>query len=278
MQTRNTNILSKFSAVRRIKLGPKRKLPFVQQMEWSDCGAACLAMLLGYFQKNVPLARVREEFGLSRDGVSAKNIVEVGRRFGLVGRGVKLDIEQLSLLKRGAILHWEFRHFVVFDRLVGKKVRILDPAQGPRDVPLDEFARCFTGVALEFEPGQAFAPESGQGSFGKLRRYAAELLGERRVFVRIVAISLLLRVLALVVPLLTSVIVDQVVPRSDKDLLLVAALAVVSMTMFNAVCKLVARICSCTFAWFSTSGRRWAFWITWCDSRSGSFSSVQTAT
>ncbi len=232
-------IAGRFPALRRIGFGGAPKIPFVQQMEWTDCGAACLAMVLGYYGRTVALARVRDELGLARDGVTARNILEAGTRLGLIGRGVKVDIEKLPLLARGSILHWEFNHFVVFDRVKNGAVRIFDPAVGVRDIPLPQFADSFTGVALELSPAPDFRSQTGAGNLSRLRRYARELLSERRVFDRIVIISLLLRALALVLPLLTSVIVDQVVPRSDYNLLMVAGLAVVMMVGFNAISEVM---------------------------------------
>jgi len=232
-------IVDRFPALRRIGVGGARKIPFVQQMEWTDCGAACLAMILGYHGREVPLARVRAELGLARDGVTARNILEAGTRLGLIGRGVKVDVHQLPLLTRGSILHWEFNHFVVYDRLDKGKVRILDPAVGVRDVPVVQFAESFTGVALELSPAPDFRKQKGDGNLSRLRRYARELLSERRVFNRIVVISLVLRCLALVLPLLTGVIVDQVVPRADYNLLLVAGIAVGMMVAFNALSEVM---------------------------------------
>lgn len=109
---------SRFPGLKKIGLGRRQKIPYVQQMEWTDCGAACLAMVLGYHGAEIPLARVRAELGLARDGVSARNIVEAGTRLGLIGRGVKVEIDQLELLSRASIIHWEFNHFVVFDRVL----------------------------------------------------------------------------------------------------------------------------------------------------------------
>ena len=231
---------TRFPALRRIGLGGgERKVPFVQQMEWTDCGAACLAMVLSFHGRDVPLARVRDELGLARDGVTARNILEAGARLGLIGRGVKVDLDRLPMLARGSVLHWEFNHFVVYDGVGKNGVRILDPAVGVRDVPLDRFADSFTGVALELSPAPDFRQQKGAGNLSRLRRYARELMSERTVFNRIVVISLLLRILALVLPLLTSVIVDQVVPRSDYNLLVVAGLAVGMMVVFNAVCEVM---------------------------------------
>ena len=236
---KNKSFAERFPSLRRIGFGKRNTLPMIQQMEWTDCGAACLTMILGYHGKHVPLARIRDELGLARDGVSARNILEAGTRLGLVGRGVKVSMEQIDLLSEGSVLHWEFNHFVVFAGMRKGKVRIHDPAIGVRDIPLEVFADSFTGVALEFSPAPEFTKEKSTGSMARLKRYGKELISEKKVFTRIVIVSLLLRCLALVMPLLTSVIVDQVVPRTDYNLLLVASLAVVFMVLFKAICDIM---------------------------------------
>jgi hypothetical protein len=63
------------------------KVPFVQQLEATDCGAACLTMVLGHLGRDVPLDEVREAAGVSgRDGVDANAIVRAAEWYGLRSR------------------------------------------------------------------------------------------------------------------------------------------------------------------------------------------------
>ena len=106
--------------------------------------------------------------------MSAKAILDTAERYGLGGRGIKVDISQIALLKTGTILHWEFNHFLVFERIVKDGVRVVDPATGPRDVPLAQFAKAFTGVAIELVPTPALhEAEVREGPAQALRRRAA---------------------------------------------------------------------------------------------------------
>ena len=71
--------LEKLSRARR-----GQKVPFVQQLEVTDCGAACLAMVLGHLGRDVNLDEVREAAGGSaRDGVDAQSIVRAAEWYGL---------------------------------------------------------------------------------------------------------------------------------------------------------------------------------------------------
>jgi ATP-binding cassette subfamily B protein len=86
-------IVASFPALARLGFArSKRTVPFVQQLEWTDCGAASLCMVMSYHGKQVKLAEVREAMGIGRDGVSAKSILDTAERYGLGGRGIKVDI------------------------------------------------------------------------------------------------------------------------------------------------------------------------------------------
>ena len=71
----------------------RRRIPYVQQMEAADCGAACLAMVLGYHGRHVPLKEARQMVGSGRGGVTARSILHAARHYGLHGRGVRLEAE-----------------------------------------------------------------------------------------------------------------------------------------------------------------------------------------
>jgi ATP-binding cassette subfamily B protein len=194
-------------------------------------------MVLGYHGKQVSLDEVRQAVGVGRGGSSADSLLRVGQAYGLRGRAVRADIEDLETLPRSAILHWKFNHFVVFDRLNGRMVDLVDPALGRRSVSMEEFRRAFTGVVLLFEPTEAFEPEKRE----EKRIYGLfKLILERRdLLVRIVSMSLLVQVLSLAMPLLTGVLIDRVVPRKDYSLLMVLAVGYCLFQLFNAAAAFV---------------------------------------
>ena len=135
------------------------KVPMVMQMEALECGAACLAMVLAYYGKWVPLEQVRIDCGVSRDGSNARNMFRAARRYGLEAKGYQVEVE--SLRAEGTfpcIIHWNFNHFVVLCGFRGNKACINDPARGTIRVSMEEFDRSFTGICLTFSPGAAFQP------------------------------------------------------------------------------------------------------------------------
>jgi ATP-binding cassette, subfamily B, bacterial len=201
----------------------RRRVPWVRQMAVTDCGAACLAMVLAYHGKQVPLDELRQMTSTDRDGVDALAVTRAAQQYGLSARGVVADLDDLERLPPATILHWDFTHFVVFERLRRNGVQVVDPSVGRRRLSREVFGRSYTGVAITFEPGEDFQPSTlrAKGTW----RYLRPLLGQSRRLTRVLVGSVLLRLLALALPLLTGLLVNEIVPRNDQHLLLVTGAA-----------------------------------------------------
>jgi ABC-type bacteriocin/lantibiotic exporter with double-glycine peptidase domain len=235
---RSPSIRERFPAVKRLERSHRRRIPFVQQLTATDCGAASLAMVLGYHGKTVPLDEVRYVVGTDRDGTDALALLRGARWYDMRGRGVSAELEALHKLPRASILFWQFRHFVVFDRLTRNGVRIVDPASGPREVPMDQFRKAFTGVALILEPGDQFEGTDSQRK-SPLWRYFRQALVHTRLFTRIIVMSVVMRLFALALPILTGVVVDRVIPHGDYDFLQVIVLGLATLVVFQFLSEMV---------------------------------------
>ncbi len=231
-------LLERFPALKMLAAGGRKRIPFVQQTAGVDCGAACLSMVLAFHGRQVRLDDVRQVVGVGRDGANALALLNGGRWFGLRGRGIKVEeLDDLRFLERGAILHWRFNHFVVFDGLRKGRIDLVDPAMGRRSVTREEFGRSFTGVALAFEPGEDF--EEGDELPRGIGRYLRKIIGQSGTLTRILVSTLLLQLLGLAVPVLTGALVDRVVPRGDYHLLTVLAAGAGAIVVFLFLTALV---------------------------------------
>ena len=135
------------------------RVPVIMQLEALECGAACLAMVMAYYRKWVPLEQARVDCGVSRDGSKAKNILLAARSYGFVANGYRAELEAIKeKVAYPCIIHWNFNHFVVLDGFKGNTAVINDPARGVVRVPMQEFDESFTGVVIQIQPGEQFVP------------------------------------------------------------------------------------------------------------------------
>jgi ABC-type bacteriocin/lantibiotic exporter with double-glycine peptidase domain len=107
-------------------------VPYIEQMEHSECGLACVAMVLGYYKHHISLGELREEFGIPKSGGSFYHLLLIAKKKGLEGKGYSCDVASLRELELPLILHWENKHFVVLEGISKNKFYISDPASGKR--------------------------------------------------------------------------------------------------------------------------------------------------
>ncbi|WP_373236919.1 cysteine peptidase family C39 domain-containing protein [Cohaesibacter celericrescens] len=132
------------------------KARVVLQMEAAECGASCLAMVLSAYGREITLEEARERCGTSRDGVDIGSIAKAASSYDMDVKVVRSEPQSLTTVPLPAILHWNFDHFVVLEKVIGDKVVLLDPAVGRRVVSADELNRSMTGLVLAVVPGEAF--------------------------------------------------------------------------------------------------------------------------
>ncbi|MEV0237652.1 peptidase domain-containing ABC transporter [Nonomuraea sp. NPDC050786] len=212
-----------------------RRVPVLMQNTVSECGAACLAMVLSFHGHRVSLHELTDRLQVGRDGLTALAVVAAARESGLTARAFSLEPEDLARIPMPAVVHWEFNHFVVVERWAPGRVDIVDPARGRRRLTAEEFNAGFTGVLLAFEPGPEFRRGRSSAARTWRRRFLKDLVMRRRgLIAQVVLASLLLQLLGLVLPLFSQVLVDRVLPMGAESLLglLGAGVVLATVTQF----------------------------------------------
>lgn len=198
-----------------------KKTPTVFQMEATECGAASLSMIFGYFGKFLPLEQMRIETGVSRDGCNAGNIMRAAKKYGLTCRGFRKEPEALRELDMPCIVHWNFNHFVVLEGWKYDPVKkqefvyLNDPAVGRRRLTAEEFDEGFTGVVLTFGLTDAFEKEKKKNT--TLDMIKVRLAGQYGVLFKLFYIGLLMVFPGLVLPVLSQMFIDDILTGGYTD-------------------------------------------------------------
>ncbi|BAY28956.1 ABC transporter-related protein [Nostoc carneum NIES-2107] len=193
----------------------KVRTPIILQMEAVECGAASLGIILSYYGRIVPLAKLREECSISRDGSKAFNIIQVARSYGLNAKGLKLPLEKLQTLHFPYIIFWNFNHFLVVEGIGKKRVYLNDPATGRRSISLDEFNKAYTGVVLRMEPGENF--HKGGKRTNIISALISRLKNSWGTILFCLLAGLLLTIPRLAVPGFSQVFVDEILIQERQE-------------------------------------------------------------
>ncbi|MBN9795554.1 peptidase domain-containing ABC transporter [Pseudonocardia sp. TMWB2A] len=203
-----------------------------------DSGAACLATVLTTLGRPTTLHEVRNRCGAA-SRTSVATISQVGRSFGLemvalqVGRDSLPDVPLPAVLQRRDL-------FVLLESRSLGRYAVLDPTSGWRSrVRTSQLLTDPEHTVLSLAPGPQFFSEhreTADRGWRVLLRQVARTDGFRPVLAGMIALSLLAMVVGLTGPVLTAVLVDEVLPaRLPGTLAPVAVgLALLTLTTFLA--------------------------------------------
>ena len=186
------------------------KTPVLLQMEATECGAASLGIVIGYYGRHLTLEKLRQIANVSRNGSNAENILKAGEQLGFTSTGFSYPVEDLKKVIPPVIIHWEFNHFVVYEGYDEKKdiFFINDPAAGHRKIKGEEFEGSFTGVTLVLRPKEDFVPDPTPEPVW--HRFVSSLMDSRQVFTYILLVGAGAAITNLFYPVISQVFFDEV--------------------------------------------------------------------
>lgn len=212
----------------------KNKLKFIPQMEHSECGLACLAMILNYFQHHIKLPELRDEFGSSSTGYSFYHLYSIAIKKKLQVKALKTEADQLYQFTSPVILHWQENHFVVLEKVKKDIFYILDPAIGRKKIKYNEFVENFSKNVLYLFPEKNFKKkDKSQNPF------LLNTLNAHKKFIGlIILVTFLIQGAAMGIPVLTQWFTDEVLtPKNDKYIF-VAGLGILSILLYYIIMSL----------------------------------------
>lgn len=217
-----------------VQFGFARSLPLIRQAEVAECGVACLAMIMGFHGHRIDLGTLRRRYATSLTGSTFRDLIGLAEQMGLRTRGVRLELSDLDKLRRPCILHWGLNHFVVLSKVGYKTVTIHDPARGRRIISFDEVSREFTGVALEASPNESFVRRDERHAF-RLKHLFRSIIGVGPALAGILLLSLGIETIALLLPIGSQIVIDEVIVSADYDLLLTISIAIALLLIMQLV-------------------------------------------
>jgi ATP-binding cassette subfamily B protein RaxB len=220
----------------------KPKLPDILQSEVAECGLASVAMCLQFHGLSATLPLLRNKYNLSKNGSSIADLSTICENEGLVADVYELGMEHLEELPLPAVVHWDLCHFVVLKSVSKKKCVIHDPAVGVRELPLSEFSKHFTGIAMSVIKGQGDIFSSSKTFWEQQNERAASPLTFKGIFQRsrglgkglvsLILLTLVAQVIVMLFPVITQLVVDDFIGAGEDRHLLGIIMGGVGLTIF----------------------------------------------
>ncbi|MFT7689214.1 MAG: ATP-binding cassette subfamily B protein RaxB, partial [Candidatus Azotimanducaceae bacterium] len=224
-----------------LEFSSRRRVPLILQAEVAECGLASMAMVASYHGYEVDLPALRKRFSAHLKGMNLQQLNELGDSLGLMGRALKCPIENVSDLSLPCILHWDMNHFIVLTRVDRSGFTINDPAKGKIKLKHEEFGRRFTGIALELIPGSSFKPKVEKKRM-RINQLWSKMTGLKFSLVKLLVLSLVMQLFALMSPYYMQWVVDEVLVSRDQSLLVILAIGF-------AILKVIAVVTGATRSW-----------------------------
>lgn len=222
-----------------LSLFASRRVPFVAASELNECGLACLASISEYFRGEMGIAEIRQLASHSGRGETLLDLRNLAERMGLSARGIRLGLGALSSLAKPAILHWDMNHFVVLERVTRGGIVIMDPTAGRVAIPWKDVNKSFTGVALETKTSDAWRKRSTQPRKVSVLDFIGPVSQWRPDIVSIVALSLLLELLVLIVPMQMRMSIDNALQGMDGRLVWVLGIGFAIVVLIQSAVSVI---------------------------------------
>ncbi|WP_276358916.1 peptidase domain-containing ABC transporter [Daejeonella sp. H1SJ63] len=194
----------------------------VKQRDISDCGAACLASVTGFYKLNVSVARIRQYAGTDHRGTNVSGMIEAAKRLRLDAKGVRGSCESLFKIPVPAIAHViikeQLQHYVVIYQVKQTSITVMDPADGKMHVKdHDDFNKEWSGVLILLSPNDEFAP--GNQKVSLLSRFRLLLYPHRAILIQALFGAMIYTLLGLSMSIFVQKIVDFVLVDGNRNLL-----------------------------------------------------------
>ncbi|MCF0126614.1 MAG: peptidase domain-containing ABC transporter [Clostridia bacterium] len=208
----------------------------IKQFDESDCGAACIAMVLSEYKSYISLEKIRELVGTNICGTTLNGIVYGFQKLGFTAKAVKGD--DRILVKEFPVpyivlinVSEDYKHFVVVKKLKKDKVLIYDPGFGKYTISKEKFLQKWTGYLILANPTPDFVQSKQSNS---LKKFIPLITPHIRLVGQMIGVSLLLSVIGIFCGTYFQFFIDDIVGISAELSLHVFSFALVILTLFTS--------------------------------------------
>ena len=178
----------------------RKKYPFTKQEGLKDCAAACMQMIIKYYNGYISINDLNEMLETTKEGVSAFKIIEVSNKIGFKATGIRLNLLELTKsVTLPVIAHVvinNYNHYVVVYKIDSfkKSVIIADPQSKIKTISFKEFESIWTNVIINLYPVKPIEHRN----YEKHLNYKNIILKNKKTIFQLCYISFIYMILSIV--------------------------------------------------------------------------------
>lgn len=211
------------------------RMKILYQHDESDCAAACLAMILKYYGREVSIRKLRAVAGTDVHGTSGYGIKVCAEEFGLNCKGFAAPtLDVLTQIPLPGIFHTRkdsLEHYVVVDKVENGYVRIFDPAEGIKKIKQSDFEKIWSGVFFLCSQGNNFVKEKEDKI--PLFRFLSVLNNYKLLLVKIISASFLLTLFGILISFYFRFLIDEVLYSEIRETLNLCSICYLFVLLFQ---------------------------------------------
>lgn len=182
------------------------------------------------------MSSLRRQHPVSVRGLTFSEMADIAQSMEMVARTVRCELLELKDLALPAVLHWDMRHFVLLERVTGKRIVVSDPAVGRRALTMSEASKHFTGMAMEVSRAPAFRRRKERSPLNIVSMFRVTP-GLAAALIQTLILSLLMQLYVLAGPFYMQLAVDEAALKGDRGLLVALAIGFGTFAIFNVVAE-----------------------------------------
>lgn len=178
----------------------RKKYPFTKQEGLKDCAAACMQMIIKYYNGYISINDLNEMLETTKEGVSAFKIIEVSNKIGFKATGIRLNLLELTKsVTLPVIAHVvinNYNHYIVVYKIDSfkKSVIIADPQSKIKTISFKEFESIWTNVIINLYPVKPIEHRN----YEKHLNYKNIILKNKKTIFQLCYISFIYMILSIV--------------------------------------------------------------------------------
>ena len=117
----------------------RKRVPFVFQIQQTECGLCCVCMISHYYKNYVSMEELREQLEIGRDGANMLQLVDLLKHYKFQTKAYKVDAGHIDLIPTPAIVLWDNELYVVLQKVSKDICIIVDPSIGTVRIGVSNF-------------------------------------------------------------------------------------------------------------------------------------------